>query len=177
MRLTIFHHNGCNITIREVFIARLVTHVLDAKAPHCKATLLTRCRRLAHQVLCTHLVAWVTFPHLVFESFCPQAGRQSASALFTDHGLPSLVSYVWSVLTEVDRVRSSVVFHQSGCDVKELEAFFPALPVAHEFGLMPPSRIAYRTWNKAQLRLALACVHLHWSPSPFGQQPQARLGT
>ena len=54
-----------------------------------------------------------------------------------------------------------VVLHHNRRDVVELEAFFPALPVTHEPGLMPSSRIAYRTWNEAQLLLALVSVHLH----------------
>ena len=56
-----------------------------------------------------------------------------------------------AVLTEVDRVRSSLVFHQDGCDVIiELATPFLARLVAHELDpeVVPPSRIARRTQDE-----------------------------
>ena len=56
--------------------------------------------------------------------------------------------HVWA---EVYRVRLSVVFHHYRRDIEVLETFLSALPVTHEFGFVPSSRLACRTCNEAQL--------------------------
>ena len=101
-----------------------------------------------------------------------QASRQCASrALRTDNDPSSLAAHRWflpfclpysvTMHAEVFDVWLSVVLHHYRCDVVELEAFFPALPGTHEHGIVPSSRIAYRTWNEASLLLVLFHVHLH----------------
>ena len=64
-------------------------------------------------------------------------------------------------------MRLSVVFQHYRCDVVELEAFFPALSVAHGPGLMPSSPIAYRARVAFPLipsvPLPLNLQHCSWS--------------
>ena len=57
-------------------------------------------------------------------------------------------------------MRLSIVFHHCRHYVVELETFLPAIPVTHELGLVPSSRMACRTWNEAHLLVAFVSVPL-----------------
>ena len=133
---------------------------------------LQRCYRPTQQVLRIHLFLAASRSHILFPN--PLAFKQAkrlprelCSPTMQDP--PSLATHLWcftlslllavAIHAETHCVRLSVVLHRYRCDVVELEASLPALPVANEPGFVPFSRITYRVLDEAHLLLSLVSIH------------------
>ena len=122
---------------------------------------LHRCCCLGYQVSCPQLFWLRSVPTPCFRILLPPRKPTVCLENSFRRSFVFLCKFqVAAIPTEVDRVRSSFTFHQTGCDVKELEAFSFAPFIAREPGRVASSRIACRTWHKAQLLHALVSAHL-----------------